>query len=65
MGDHHSSAKPDKLTSGVEVKAEPEAVSLKKYNKMGVIGKGGFGKVFFNQGRFGRSNLKRIASSLP
>lgn len=40
MGDNHSKKKID-----ATVVQEPEKMSVRKYNKLGVVGRGGFGKV--------------------
>jgi hypothetical protein len=38
----------------VSASAQPEPLTLKKYNKIGVIGRGGFGKVIIHLNRYGK-----------
>lgn len=49
MGNHHHNSKvtekeKEKIQSKAEAKAENE-INIKKFNKLNVVGKGGFGKV--------------------
>lgn len=39
--------------------APADVTSLKKYNKIGVIGRGGFGKVFFGSNQVWKVQLKK------
>ncbi len=41
-----------------EASAQAEVITLKKYNKLGVIGRGGFGKVTLMK-NLGMENLKQ------
>jgi len=47
-----------------EAGALADALNLKKYNKLGVIGRGGFGKVIKHGSRFGKFRIKKIEKSM-
>ena len=61
MGNHNN--KVPITTTKPENKPEP--MSLKKFTKVGVIGRGGFGKVIFLSYRFGESKAKKIKNHSP
>jgi len=47
-----------------QASVQTDAINLKKYTKLGVIGRGGFGKVLHVKYRCGRSKPKKIRSRL-
>ena len=46
----------------VQASAQPDALNLKKYNKIGVIGRGGFGRVNSRLNRCGKQKARKIRS---
>jgi uncharacterized protein YgiB involved in biofilm formation len=48
MGNDHQKGKDCERPKLKEAAAIPEALNIKKYNKLGVIGRGGFGRVSFD-----------------
>jgi hypothetical protein len=55
-GDHSRDSDKQKYR---EAAAVPEALNLKRYGKIAVIGRGGFGRVLRVLGRCGRSRARR------
>ena len=65
MGNDHDKVQKD--MSKIKIKeagAIADALNLKKYNKLGVIGRGGFGKVIKHGSRFGKFRIKKIEKSM-
>lgn len=65
MGNGH----PQKMieaekTKSVQASAQADALNLKKYNKIGVIGRGGFGRVNSSLNRCGKYKTKKIRNYL-
>lgn len=45
-----------------DASAIPQVLNIKKYNKIAVIGRGGFGKVYLMKNRYGKSRAKKIVN---
>ena len=65
MGNGHSQKTIDgEKPTPSTAPAKSETINLKKYNKLGVIGRGGFGRVIFVKFRFGKFRVKKIKNCL-
>ncbi len=47
-----------------DASAIPQVLNIKKYNKIAVIGRGGFGKVYLMKNRYGKSRVKKIVNCM-
>lgn len=66
MGNEHNKVPGDMSKSKQkEAAALPDAMNIKKYTKIGVIGRGGFGKVNNTRCRCGKFKIRKIESSTP
>jgi uncharacterized protein YgiB involved in biofilm formation len=63
--DHHHKAIPSDKAKGREAAPSSDPLNLKKYNKISVIGRGGFGRVQQYSHRFGNWKAKKIKSCMP
>lgn len=65
MGNDHAKIVGDSgKNKQKDASALPQVLNIKKYNKIAVIGRGGFGKVSLLINRFGKQRAKKIVNCL-
>ena len=65
MGNDHAKIVGDSgKNKQKDASALPQVLNIKKYNKIAVIGRGGFGKVSLIKNRYGKQRAKKIANCM-
>lgn len=65
MGNDHAKIVGDSgKNKQKDASALPQVLNIKKYNKIAVIGRGGFGKVSLLINRYGKQRVKKIVNCM-